>query len=163
MRFPCGDARACSLARAMFGEDAYERALHALGQRARARGRVEFRGFRADIWHELARMDILVHASLTPEPFGQVVLEGMAARVPGRRGRRRRAGRDHRHGVNGLLYPMGDQVALASAMRRLAGDERQRRKLREGGLRTVRDYHPDKVAAQMTRLYQSVLTRSRGR
>ena len=42
----------------------------------------EFRGFREDVWGELRDLDVLVHCSVMPEPFGQVVLEGMAAGVP---------------------------------------------------------------------------------
>jgi len=60
----------------MFGEEAYELELHALVGQLGIEGRVDFRGFREDIWRELASFDVLVHASVIPEPFGQVVLGG---------------------------------------------------------------------------------------
>ena len=80
--FPGGTERAVIVGTAMFGEEDYERELPALAAELGLDVRVEFRGFREDIWRELAALDVLVHASLTPEPFGQVVLEGMAAGLP---------------------------------------------------------------------------------
>jgi len=77
--FPGGEERAVLVGTPMFGEDAYERELRELVASLDLAERVEFRGFREDIWRELASFDVLVHASLIPEPFGQVVLEGMAA------------------------------------------------------------------------------------
>ena len=63
----------------MFGEEEYERSLHRLADSLGLGERVRFRGFREDVWPELAGLDVLVHASTIPEPFGTVVLEGMAA------------------------------------------------------------------------------------
>ncbi len=63
----------------LFGEDeaAYAKACGALPSELGIDDRVEFRGHREDIVEELRDMDVLVHASKTPEPFGQVVVEGM--------------------------------------------------------------------------------------
>ena len=67
---------------ALFGEDAYAHGLVEQAERLGIAEQIEFRGFREDIWAELAELDILVHCSVVPEPFGQVVLEGMAAGIP---------------------------------------------------------------------------------
>ena len=67
-------------------------------------------------------MDVFVHASISPEPFGQVVVEAMLAGVPvvaAAAGGRAEILTD---GVNGLLYPAGDVEALAEALRRLRGN-----------------------------------------
>ena len=77
--FPGGEERAVLVGAAMFGEEGYERELHELAASLGIAERVEFRGFREDVWPELAGFDVLVHASRIPEPFGTVVLEGMAA------------------------------------------------------------------------------------
>ena len=77
--FAGGPERAVIVGTPMFGEQDYELELHELVASLGLEGRVEFRGFREDIWRELASFDALVHASLIPEPFGMVVLEGMAA------------------------------------------------------------------------------------
>ncbi|HWH94452.1 MAG TPA: glycosyltransferase, partial [Baekduia sp.] len=80
--FPDPGVRAAVIGSATFGEDAYERELR---DKARALGiedRVDFTGFVEDVGGELRRLDLLVHASVLPEPFGLVVIEGMAAGVP---------------------------------------------------------------------------------
>jgi glycosyltransferase involved in cell wall biosynthesis len=80
--FPEGDARAIVVGAPLFGEAevAYEQDLRRLADELGIGGRVEFRGHREDIASELHAMDILVHASTIPEPFGQVVIE---SRHPG--------------------------------------------------------------------------------
>ena len=155
--FPDSDARCVLVGAAMFGEDAYEQQLHNLVDELQLDGRVEFRGFRSELWSELARMDILVHASLIPEPFGQVVLEGMAAKVPVIAADAGGPAELVDHDINGMLYPMGDGAALATTMRSLAGDEPRRKRLTAGGTATVSAYHPNVIAARMQALYRDVL------
>ena len=82
LAFPNGAARARAIGSAMFGEDAYATSLTELCDELGLTGRVDFRGFQADIPAELAELDVLVHATVIPEPFGQVVVEGMAAGLP---------------------------------------------------------------------------------
>ncbi len=80
---PTGDARAVLVGAALFDEEeAYEADLRALAVRLGIHDRLEMTGFREDVAAELATFDVLVHASVIPEPFGQVVVEGMAAGLP---------------------------------------------------------------------------------
>jgi len=44
--------------------------------------RIRFLGYRKDTPALLSILDVFVHASIQPEPFGMVLLEAMAARVP---------------------------------------------------------------------------------
>ena len=44
--------------------------------------RIRFLGYRNDTPALLSILDVFVHASIQPEPFGMVLLEAMAARVP---------------------------------------------------------------------------------
>lgn len=44
--------------------------------------KVVFTGFRKDIPSLMKSMDVIVHSSITPEPFGMVIIEGMAMRKP---------------------------------------------------------------------------------
>jgi len=157
--FPDGGTRCVIVGAALFGEDDFEQELHDLARTLGLGSRIEFRGFRADIWPELARMDILVHASLIPEPFGQVVLEGMAARVAVVAGDAGGPAEIVDHDNNGLLYRMGDQAALAHSLRALAADSERRRRLVQGGLLTAAEYHPDIVAVRLQGLYRAVLDR----
>lgn len=112
---------------ALFGEDQYE-----AGLREQAAGlgleQLEFTGWVSDAPTRLRRLSLLVHASPVPEPFGQVIVEAMAAGVPvvaaaaggvleildpedGRPAGSWRATR------TGLLVRPGDPAALASAIR----------------------------------------------
>ncbi len=137
----------------MFGEEAYEERLHALAGELGVADRVEFRGFRDDVRAELAELDVLVHASTTPEPFGQVVLEGMAAGLPvvaAAAGGRAEIVTD---GVDGLLVAPGDAAALAAALTRLAADPQLRERLGAAGRRTSLRYAPPVVAAGVREVY----------
>jgi glycosyltransferase involved in cell wall biosynthesis len=106
-------------------------------------------------------MDMLVHASTIPEPFGQVILEGMAAGVPVVAADAGGPAELVNHDVNGVLYPMGDQSALAGAMRRLADDPTHRRRLIDGGHASMAAHQPEKVGARLEQLYREVLESSR--
>jgi len=155
--FPHGEELCVLIGAPLFGEQAYEHRLHALVAELGLGDRVAFRGFRSDIWPELARLDILVHASHVPEPFGQVVLEGMAAGVPviaADAGGPREV-IDPRE--NGLLYPVGDETALAHAISELGQDPELRARLATGGRDAVAAYHPDVIAKQVQTVYRDVV------
>ena len=66
----------------MFGESEYEHSLHELCRNLDLEEAVEFTGFVADPGTALRELDVCVHASPVPEPFGQVIVEAMAAMVP---------------------------------------------------------------------------------
>lgn len=159
--FPSGRERCVLVGSAMFGDDEqdYEARLHDLTRELGIEDRVEFRGFRTDVWAELARLDILVHASLTPEPFGQVILEGMAAGVPVVAADAGGPAEIVHDGVNGVLYPMGDRSALAGALKDLAHDIARRDRLANGGLASLPAYHPDAVAERLQQLYRTIIDR----
>ncbi len=100
---------------AMFGEDAYADSLRAQAERLGISDRIEFCGFRENVWAELRRLDVLVHCSVTPEPFGQVVLEGMAARVPVIASNGGGPAELITDGVDGLLTTPGDVDRVGSS------------------------------------------------
>jgi glycosyltransferase involved in cell wall biosynthesis len=143
----------------MFGEEDYERELPALAARLGLAERVEFRGFRQDVWRELASFDVLVHASLTPEPFGQVVLEGMAAGLPVIAPDEGGPASMVIDGETGRLFSSRDPDALAAAMRSLAGDAEQRARLGDAARLAAERYHPAALAKDVESLYASVLKR----
>jgi glycosyltransferase involved in cell wall biosynthesis len=151
--FPHGDEQAVVVGAALFGEEAYVRELRDLAGRVGLDGRVEFRGFREDVAAELARLDVLVHCSVVPEPFGQVVLEGMAAGIPVVAAAAGGPAEVVDDGVNGLLYPPGDAAALAALLRRLAADPGLRRRLGAAGPQAAEAFSPEAVAARMGAFY----------
>lgn len=155
--FPRGDEQAVVVGTPLFGEQDYEQQLHGLVAQLGLAGRVEFRGFREDIWRELASFDVLVHASVIPEPFGQVVLEGMAAGLaviaPDEGG----PASVIADGQTGRLFRSRDVDSLAGAMRSLAEDRPERERLGASARGAVADYHPDAIAGRLELLYQRVL------
>ncbi len=160
--FPAGAERAIVVGAAMFGEESCERDLHALAQGLGIAERVEFRGFREDVWPELARMDVLVHASVIPEPFGTVVLEGMAAGLAVIAADEGGPASVIDDGRTGRLFRSRDQDSLAATMLALRDDPRKRERLGTAARSAVSEYHPDAVARRLERVYERVL-RGRGR
>jgi len=159
--FPDGSERAVVIGAPLFGDDAYAASLHGLVERLGIAERVEFRGFRDDVPAELGRLDVLVHASVEPEPFGQVVVEGMAAGLPVVAATPGGPAEIVDDGVTGLLYPMGDRDALARAMRELAHDPALRARLGDAGRAAAARYAPERIAAEVDALYADVLARRR--
>jgi glycosyltransferase involved in cell wall biosynthesis len=153
--FPDGGAEAVIVGGKLFGDQGYvedlERQVKTLG----LEGRVEFRGFRDDIEEELAGLDVLVHASTIPEPFGQVVVEGMAAGLAVVAADAGGPAEVVTHGVDGLLYPPGDAHALAGALRDLAADPARRRRLGDAARRRAHDFTPARIAPQVMAVYET--------
>lgn len=77
---------------------------------------IEFTGFRADVAAQIAKMTLLVHASPVPEPFGQVVVEAMAAGKPVIATRAGGVPEIVSDPETGLLIPPGDADAMAQAI-----------------------------------------------
>ena len=148
---------------AMFGEAEAEYGVE-LREMARALGvadRVDFRGFRDNVWTELAGMDVFVHASVTPEPFGQVILEAMLAGVPVIASAGGGPSEILTDGVDGVLYPAGDVDALAGALRRLRQDPILRAHLSDNARIRAQHFSPQAAELAIMTLYGEILASSR--
>jgi glycosyltransferase involved in cell wall biosynthesis len=157
--FPAGEERAVLVGTAMFGEERFEQELQALAVSLGIAERVEFRGFREDVWPELASFDVLVHASVIPEPFGTVVLEGMAAGLAVIAADEGGPADVIADGETGRLFRSRDQTSLGAAMRALREDPHERERLGAAAQGALADYHPDAVAARLEAVYERVLAR----
>ncbi|MBB6050469.1 glycosyltransferase family 4 protein [Armatimonas rosea] len=101
----------------LFGEADYEAKIK---KQAEPLGsQMEFLGFRSDVPALLRQLDILAHCSISPEPFGQVVVEGMAEGLPVVASDGGGVVEIIEQGVHGIRTPMGDAVALADALQDL--------------------------------------------
>jgi glycosyltransferase involved in cell wall biosynthesis len=157
--FDQGPERAVIVGEAMFGEDAYSDELRSQVIRLGIEDRVEFKGFVDDVEHEYERIDVLVHASTIPEPFGQVVVEGMAAGLPVVAANAGGPAEVITDGVDGWLFPMGDVAALATRLRTLADEPARRQRLGAAARQRALDFSPQRVAEQVLSVYHSVLRR----
>ena len=155
--FPVGPERALVVGGALFGEDAYAASLPPLASSLGLEGRVEFTGQVVDVSSLYSRMDILVHASTVAEPFGQVIVEGMAEGVPVVAAAAGGPTEIVTDGVDGILYPTADVGALGDVLRQLGGDGERRRSLSRAGRETARRFAPAAIAAETQSVYRHVL------
>ena len=147
----------------LHGEEAYEHELHVLAQTLALQDRVEFLGFRRDIPALLAGMDILVHASTTGEPFGQVVVQGMAAGKPVIATRGGGIPEIVREGETGLLVPMASVTALKEAMEYLLSHPKEAKQMgQRGHERVSREFTIMQTAAKVATIYDTLLANSAG-
>jgi glycosyltransferase involved in cell wall biosynthesis len=160
--FPGGDVRARVVGAPLFGEDAYDQGLRRLAVDLRIADRVEFTGFREDVARELGSLDVLVHGSVIPEPFGQVVAEGLAAGLPVVAAAAGGPSELVENGVNGVLYPPGDVPALEAVLRELASDPGLRMRLATAARTSARRFLSENVAEEVLRVYRSVVASSHG-
>ena len=145
---------------ALFGEDAYADQLRDRSARADLAGAVQFLGFCDDVPARMAALDVLVHASTIPEPFGQVVIEGMAAGRPVVATAGGGVTEIVADGDSGLLVPMGDAAALAEAIERLLADPDLRARLAAGGrARVLAAFTVDRTARGVEAVYDQLLGR----
>ena len=143
------DSVAVVIGAPLFGEEDYAEELRELVVTLGIEDRVEWRGFREDIAGELDRLDILVHGSVIPEPFGQVVVEGMAAGLAVVAADKGGPAETITDGVDGVLYPMGDRDALEQRLRQLVASPDRRARLGAAGVRSAEAYRPEHLGAAM--------------
>ncbi len=152
--FPTGEARAVLVGAPLFGEEAYEDELRASAARLGIAERLEMTGFQEDVAAQLRRFDVLVHASVIPEPFGQVVVEGMAAGLPVVATAAGGPAEVISDGLDGLLVAPGNAEALAVALRRLGYDSGLRASLGAAARQRATAYAPDEIAGQVLAFYR---------
>jgi glycosyltransferase involved in cell wall biosynthesis len=148
---------------ALFGEDDYAGSLRDLARDLGIGDRVIFTGFVADVARELSGLDILVHSSVVPEPFGQVVVEGLAAGVPVVASNSGGPAETITDEHDGLLVPPADEQALAGALQRLIADASLRARLSAAGLVRAADFHPAAIGVFVERAYRDLVSASPSR
>jgi glycosyltransferase involved in cell wall biosynthesis len=113
-----------------------------LRQRARQRGvadRTHFLGFRDDVPQLMHLVDVVVHTSTAPEPFGRVLVEGMLAGTPIIGTRAGGPTEIIDDPETGLLVPPGDSGALASAIRNVLSNPERARSMAENAQMHAQD------------------------
>lgn len=139
-------------------EPAYLEHLKALAQELGIADRVIFAGYWERIVELLPALDVLVHCSVKPEPFGRVIIEGMAAGVPVVGANAGAVPEIITDGETGLLVPPGDAPALAQAVGRLLDDAPLAEMVRQRALEHVRRrFSLEAHAAQVQAVYAHVL------
>jgi len=159
-RYP--EARFWIIGAPLFGEFEYERALHTMAEQLRVTDTVSFLGFRDDVAQLMSQIDIVVHASTLGEPFGQVVIEGMAAGKPLVATDGGALPEIVIPGETGYLVPMGSAEDMALAISRLLADPAQARAMGQAGKKRVeRLFTISHTARKMESVYAELFARRR--
>ena len=94
----------------------YLKNLNSLIESLNLTDKIIFTGFRDDVPRLISALDMVVHASSRPEPFGLVITEAMAAGKPVVATAAGGVPEIIKNGVNGLLVPCRDSVAMSEAI-----------------------------------------------
>ncbi|MEV0540811.1 glycosyltransferase family 4 protein [Nocardia salmonicida] len=150
-------ARVVLVGGTFFGEETYRAQLEKLA--AELGVAAEFTGHVDDPAEYLTTADILVHCSVLPEPFGQVVVEGMAAGCAVVAARPGGPAEIIDTGVDGLLVPGGDVGALTAALDTLLHDPADRARLALAGRDRARDFDIHTSARTVADFLDTMVTR----
>lgn len=135
------------------GLDSLRSQAHALG----LDGRVGFAGHQFDPAPALRALDVVVHASVRPEPFGRVIVEGMSCGKAVIAMNEGGAAGLIRDGVDALACPPRDADALAERIGRLVDDPGLRLRLGQNARQTALDrFDRNRLADPWTQLYESL-------
>jgi glycosyltransferase involved in cell wall biosynthesis len=145
------------------GDGPLEADLKALAAKLGVADRVRFLGWRTDRGALLAAADICVLPSRW-EPFGTVMLEAWAADTPLVAAASQGPAVLIADGVNGLLVPVDDAPALATAIRRLLDNSALKARLIEQGRADYqKGFTREAVTRRMIALYTEIIAEHTGR
>lgn len=146
----------------LFGEDAYAAELRAFVDAHDLSARVHFLGFQRDIAACMRAVDVIAHTSITAEPFGRVIVEGMLAKRPVVASRDGGVTEIVEHGESGLLCTPGDAAELAAMLSSLHDDPALRARLVACGLATARArFGKDQYVGSVERVLDEVAAHRR--
>ncbi|MEW5978000.1 MAG: glycosyltransferase family 4 protein [Acidobacteriota bacterium] len=157
------DARAFIIGGAPDGSTSYEAELRSMAQSLGISERVVFTGFREDIPQLIQTQQVIVHTSLTPEPFGRVLTEAMAMKKPVVASKAGGPLEIIEDGVSGFLVEPGDEAQLAERILMLLTDLRLALGMGERGYQEVkRRFSVESHVPQVEAVYSAALGLSRG-
>ncbi len=139
-------------------DEAYLANLERLLAGAGLGSRVRFTGYQQDVPSLMHLMDVVVHASVEPEPFGMVVLEGMAQHKPVVGSRAGGVIEMVVEGQTGFTFPPGDSHCLAAHLATLLGEPALARTMGEAGYeRLIQSFTMQQYMRNIHETYRAVL------
>ena len=157
-RFP--NVRFFVIGAALFDEHKYDEEIRQLPKKLGIENLVEFTGFCSDIEEVIEGLDLVVHASMTGEPFGQVIIEGMAAGKPVVATNGGGVPEIVEDGSTGILVPMGDVQAMADAICEILADPVRAREMGIRGHQRVENHFTvELTASKVETVFYEVLRR----
>ena len=151
------DARGVIVGDCLFGEDEYADTLRVRAGKQDLNGRIHFLGFRQDIPALMCAMDLVVHTSVSAEPFGLVIVEGMLAKRPVIATRAGGAMEIIEEGESGLLVSPGSATELRDCCRLLLNDSEMARKMALAGReRAENNFSTNSLCVRLSDLLDSL-------
>ncbi len=142
---------------ALFGEDAYAESLRTLAKNLGIADRVHFLGQRSDVPQLMRAVDIVVHPSVLPEPFGTTLLEAMMTGAPIIATDTGGSAEVLADGEAGTLVPPGESAALAAAVKAIfAKPEEFEARVQRAGVRVRQNFTPEKMKGAIAEVIQTV-------
>ena len=135
----------------------YPEQMRALASQLKIDRNVFFVGHRQDIPEILGSLDILVHTA-QQEPFGRIMIEGMAARVPVVAFEDGASAETVEHGKTGYLVPNGSTSLLAQRLSELVESPQVIEKMGEDARnRVLNNFDIRNIAESFERIYKELL------
>jgi glycosyltransferase involved in cell wall biosynthesis len=126
-------------------------------------GKVGFTGFLENTAAAMRSLDLVVHASTQPEPFGMVIIEAMACGRAVIASQAGGASELFKDGQNALAHPPADSTILAQQIERLSNDEGLRSRLGAAGRMTAeRLYKRERLAKELLAVYREIKAQPAG-
>jgi glycosyltransferase involved in cell wall biosynthesis len=152
--------RAYIVGDAVYHTEGSQYSLDELRQLARSLGiadRVGFTGFVQTPEATFRALDVVVHASTAPEPFGLVIAEAMACGCAVIVSNFGGAAEIVTPGVDALVHAPGDAGALSAQIAALAGDPGLRARIGRAARATAeRSFDRARLATELIPIYQSI-------
>ncbi|MFC1825838.1 glycosyltransferase, partial [Thermodesulfobacteriota bacterium] len=140
----------------ILGEGKENSNLRKLAKKLRINDSVAFLGFQRNPYKYLRYATIFVLSSLY-EGFPNVLLEALALGVPSVATRCPTGPTEIiTDGVDGILVPSADHIALADAIKQLLLDSNLRKQLREKGKKRVVEFRVEKIIRQYEEVIEAV-------
>lgn len=135
---------------------AYARRLEDLVREFGLIDRVIFTGYRSDVPALMSALDILVHTSVMAEPFGLVILEGMALAKPVVCSAHGGPVEIIEDGVSGFLVPPGDPEALAAKLTTLLVSREMRERTGRAAVQRANVFNAADHVDRVQHVYRSL-------
>ena len=152
------EARAWVIGGIPAGGERYASELRELAATLGIEDKVIFTGFVRDVPATIGLLDVVIHASLEPEPFGRVIVESMALRRPVIATDAGGPREIIEHGRTGFLLPPGNHELLAEQILTLLNDSKLAATVGEAGYHAVAARFSAKAHAKLVQAaYTGVL------
>lgn len=136
---------------------AYRQELEALVREQGLQRHVIFAGYQQNPADYMNAMDVVVHASTLPEPFGRVLIEAMALGKPLVASRDGAVTEIVTEETSGLTFSPGDDLALANQVYRLLTDKTFAARIGENARHRVKEFDIRGNVKRTQELYEEIL------